>query len=397
MGARDWLVSLSGRKAYALVSLLLLAPCYWQPRLHAGDLSNLIYNGWLAGLVEGGRAQGLAIASRWTNVLFDLILRGLFRTLGPEAAQRISVSIAVLTFAWGAFAFVSAVSGRRAWYLMPSIAMLAYGWVFRMGFFDFYLSLGLCFWAMAVAWEPKPWRVAAALPILLLAYLSHALPVVWTFGLLSYVSLARPLNPKRRTVLTANFVMAMVVCHLLVGRLMFIQGASASLASASVVEPALFGPKYFVLLMGLVAVWSVLFVGLIRGSGARQVVTGLPFQVCLVAGATVIALPITLLIPGLYLALGYVGERMSLGVAVCVCALLGAVRPRLVERWALIAVAVAFFALVYRDQRVLNSREDQMEDVVAQAGQGPAALDVVVTVSGERLTPPSARATPAAP
>jgi len=365
--------------------------------LHAGDLSNLIYNGWLAGLVEGGRAQGLAIASRWTNVLFDLILRGLFRTLGPEAAQRISVSIAVLTFAWGAFAFVSAVSGRRAWYLMPSIAMLAYGWVFRMGFFDFYLSLGLCFWAMAVAWEPKPWRVAAALPILLLAYLSHALPVVWTFGLLSYVSLARPLNPKRRTVLTANFVMAMVVCHLLVGRLMFIQGASASLASASVVEPALFGPKYFVLLMGLVAVWSVLFVGLIRGSGARQVVTGLPFQVCLVAGATVIALPITLLIPGLYLALGYVGERMSLGVAVCVCALLGAVRPRLVERWALIAVAVAFFALVYRDQRVLNSREDQMEDVVAQAGQGPAALDVVVTVSGERLTPPSARATPAAP
>jgi len=84
-----------------------------------------------------------------------------------------------------------------------------------MGFFDFYLSLGLCFWAMAVAWQPKPWRVAAALPILLLAYLSHALPVVWTFGLLSYVSLARPLTPKRRTVLTANFVMAMVVCHLL--------------------------------------------------------------------------------------------------------------------------------------------------------------------------------------
>jgi len=155
---------------------------------------------------------------------------------------------------------------------------------------------------------------------------------------------------------------------------MFIQGASASLASASVVEPApLFGPKYVLVLMGLVAVWSMLFVGLIRGSGARQVVTGIPFQVILVAGATVIALPITLLIPGLYLALGYVGERMSLGVAVCVCALLGAVRPRLVERWALVAVALAFFALVYRDQRALNSREDQMENVVAQAGHGPAA------------------------
>jgi len=98
------------------------------------------------------------------------------------------------------------------------------------------------------------------------------------------------------------------------------------------------------------------------------VVTGIPFQVCLVAASAVIALPITLMIPGFYLALSYVGERMSLGVAVCVCALLGAVRPRLVERWALVAVALAFFALVYRDQRALNSREDQMQNVVARCG-----------------------------
>jgi len=368
MGARDWLAGVSGRKAYVLASLLLLAPCYWQPRLQAGDLSNLIYNGWLSGLLEGGRAQGLEIASRWTNVLFDFILRGLFRALGPEAAQRISVSIAVLTFAWGAFAFVSVVSGKRAWYLMPSIAMLAYGWVFRMGFFDFYLSLGLCFWGMAVAWDPKPWRVAAALPIFLLAYFSHALPVVWMLGLLSYVSLARPLTPKRRALLTANFVLAMVVCNLLVAHLMFIEGALAPTAAASGVELAVFGPKYYAVLAGLAAVWGVLFAGLIRGSGARQVVTGIPFQVCLVAASAVIAMPITLMIPGFYLALSYVGERMSLGVAVCVCALLGAVRPRLVERWALVAVALAFFALVYRDQRALNSREDQMQNVVARCG-----------------------------
>ena len=352
---------------YLLVSFLLLLPCYWQPRLHAGDLSGLIYNGWLSALLENGRAQGLAAATRFTNVLFDLILRGLFHVFSPEAAQRISVSIAVLTFAWGAFAFVSVVSGQRAWHLMPSIAMLAYGWVFHMGFFDFYLSLGLCFWAMAVAWDGAPRHVAASLPIFLLACLSHALPVVWTFALLAYVGLARPLASKRRALLTANFVLAMVVCYLAVARILAIQGESAPLsgASSALTAAAAFTTPYYAVLIGLAVIWALLFIGQIRASGARQVISGIPFQTCIVAAAIVIALPITLLIPGFYSALGFVGARMSLGVAVCLCALLGAVRPRLFERWALLAVALAFFALVYRDQRALNSLEDQMQDVVA--------------------------------
>ena len=66
----------------------------------------------------------------------------------PELGQRLAVSLAVLIFVWGALAFVSKVSGRRAWHLLPCLTMLAYGWVFHMGFFNFYLSLGLCFWAL---------------------------------------------------------------------------------------------------------------------------------------------------------------------------------------------------------------------------------------------------------
>ena len=132
------------------------------------------------------------IVSQTTNILFDLMLGGLFRLLGAEAAQRIAVSLAVLIFVWGAFAFVRGGRGRRPWHLMPCIAMLAYGWVFHMGFFNFYLSLGLCFWALALAlglrlrgaW-PRP------SPILALAYLAHALPVVWTAGLMVYLLAGR--------------------------------------------------------------------------------------------------------------------------------------------------------------------------------------------------------------
>src|SRR5438270_1867182 len=160
-----------GRSAYVLLSLLLLAPCYWQPRVQAGDLSSHIYNAWLAQLIESGRAQGLMIVNQTTNILFDLMLSGLFKLFGAEAAQRISVSIAVLVFVWGAFFFVSTVSGRRPWHLLSCIAMLAYGWVYHMGFFNFYISLGLCFWILGLMWAPTMRRAGAAVPLFILAYI----------------------------------------------------------------------------------------------------------------------------------------------------------------------------------------------------------------------------------
>ena len=123
---------------------------FWGTHIQAGDLSSHIYNSWLAQLVEASKLPGLVVAGQATNVLFDLMLGGLFRSLGPDLAQRIAVSVAVLIFIWGAFAFASAASGKRAWPVLPVIVMLAYGYVFHMGFFDFYLSLGLCFCGLAI-------------------------------------------------------------------------------------------------------------------------------------------------------------------------------------------------------------------------------------------------------
>src|ERR1035437_5329518 len=203
--------------AYPAASLLLLVPCYWQSRLRLGDLSSHIYNAWLAQLIESGRAPGLAIVPQTTNVLFDLMLSGLFKSLGAEAAQRISVSLAVLTFVWGAFAFASVVAGRRPWGLTPAIAALAYGWVLHMGLFDFYLSLGLCFWALALVWQWKPRRLAAAGPVLILAYVAHGLPVAWTVALLAYLWLvARPMTPRNRAILMAGSLAALLAARAVV-------------------------------------------------------------------------------------------------------------------------------------------------------------------------------------
>ena len=352
---------------YIALSCLMLAPVYWQPRVQAGDLSSHIYNSWLAQLIEGGRTQGLVIVSQTTNILFDLMLGGLFRLFGAEAAQRIAVSIAVLVFVWGGFRFISVVGGRPALHLLPCIAMLAYGWVFHMGFFNFYLSMGLCLWTLATAWEWQPRSAAIAAPLLVLAYLAHALPVVWTAGLLLYQGLARKMSPRLRVYVTAAWLMGMVMFQIVVGHTMFSRWSADQIKMATGADQVwVFDGKYYVVLVGLLLVWGMLFLDLLRDSGTRSVVSSVPFQFCVISAAAVSILPTTILLPGFHHTLVYIAERMSLGVGICVCALLAAARPRAIQRYAMTLVAVIFFGFLYRDEKTLNALEDRLDGVISQ-------------------------------
>jgi hypothetical protein len=249
---------------------------------------------------------------------------------------------------------------------MPSIAMLAYGWVFHMGFFNFYLSLGLCFWALSIAWELKLRRMAIAAPLLVLAYAAYALPVAWTAGLLLYLWLARRISPPRRAYMTAAWLLAMLALNAVVGRTAFSQWSLQQVKMTGADHVWVFDDKYYVVLAGLVLVWGLMFIRLLRKSGMESVVSSIPFQFCVISAAAVFILPATILIPGFQHTLVYIAERMSLGVGVCVCALLGAAAPRAFERCALLVVAIVFFGFLYRDERALNSFEDRMSDPVAQ-------------------------------
>src|ERR1035437_4516120 len=349
---------------YIALSVLLLAPVYWQPRVQAGDLSSHIYNSWLIQLIETGRTQGLVIVSQTTNILFDLMLGGLFRLFGAELAQRISVSVAVLVFVWGAFRFISVVGGRPAWHLLPCIAMLAYGWVFHMGFFNFYLSMGLCLWALAAVWDWQPRRVAIAVPLLALAYLAHALPVVWTAGLLLYQWLARRMSPRSRFYATAGWLLGMVLLQVVAGHKMSARWSPQQIQMATGADQVwVFDSKYYVVLVGLLILWGMLFLDLLKNSGPRWVVSSVPFQFCLISAAAVSILPTTILLPGFHHTLVYIAERMSLGVGICVCALLAAARPRAFQRYAMALVAVVFFGFLYRDEKILNALEDRIDGI----------------------------------
>ena len=95
----------------------------------------------------------------------------------------------------------------------------------------------------------------------------------------------------------------------------------------------LFDGKYYVVLIGLLVAWGLMFLELLHSSGARRIASSLPFQICILSAMGVLLLPTTILIPGLNHALVYIAERMSLGVAICVCAFLGPVQPPGGSEW----------------------------------------------------------------
>jgi hypothetical protein len=371
------------RWVYAPLSLLLLVPCYWQARVQAGDLSSHIYNSWLAQLIEGGRAPGLTIATQTTNVLFDLVLSALFRAAGPAAAQRIAVSLAVLIFVWGSFAFVSAVAGRRPWHLLPPVAMLAYGWVYHMGFFNFYMSLGLCFWGLAVVWKAawkadwkaagnwSPGRVLCAVAIFAAAWLAHALPVVWAAGLLAYLLVASRVSPRARGYAIAGSLLAMVLASVAIGQTMpAIWSWRQIYFTTGLDQVWVFDSKYGAVTAGLLVVWGMLSLDLIHLAGARPTLAGIPLQFCLLGAAGIFILPGVVQIPGFHMPLDFIAQRMSLGVGICVCAFLGAAHASRFERYAPLVLAVVFFGFLYRDERALNSFEDRIAGAVATIAPG---------------------------
>ena len=66
---------------------------------------------------------------------------------------------------------------------------------------------------------------------------------------------------------------------------------------------------------------------------------------------------------------------MSLGVGVCVCALLGAATPRVIQRYAMIVVAIVFFGFLYRDEKAINSIQDRMGGALARLSQGSGHVE----------------------
>jgi hypothetical protein len=177
-----------------LTSAAILIPCYWHRHVQAGDVASHVYNAWLANLAGEGKAPGIYLVWQWKNVLFDLMLANLAKVFGFGAAEKIAVSVCVLVFFWGVFALMTVESRRRLRFLLPGLAMLTYGYVFYMGFMNYYLSLGLACFGLAALWNGSRRGILAAVLLLPLTLLAHPLGFLWLLS----VGIYRLLWPRMR-------------------------------------------------------------------------------------------------------------------------------------------------------------------------------------------------------
>jgi hypothetical protein len=350
------------------ISVLILIPCFWHRHIEAGDLSSHVYNAWLAHLIERGQAPGLWIAHSSTNILFDYLLSGLARIFGLQIAEKLAVALAVLIFFWGAFALVSTVARRAPWFLAPALALVAYGWTFEMGFFNYYISLGLSFFALAILWRGAGWDYAIAIALLPFIYVAHPLGIIWLISAAAYIRVASFVPPRFQVFLVVVAAAALCLLRLYLAHhfIMAMEDEPFYLFNGGD-QLVLFGNRYKIVeaLCGIFIVLAIA-IDVVTRRHERNFWHAylIPLQLYVIAQLAVFLLPDGLRPANQPAALALITERLTSLSAVLICCVLGAMLPRRWHLFALAGIAVIFFALLYRDTSVINRMEAQVEGLV---------------------------------
>ena len=393
---------------FVAISVVVLIPCFWHHHLEAGDLASHVYNAWLAQLIAKGQAPGLFLAHQWNNVLFDFALSGLGHLVGLEAAEKIAVSAGVLVFFWGAFALACSISHQPnskaiPWFLVPCLAVLAYGYTFEMGFLNFYLSIGLAFGGLAViafrdARPAGAFTADAILVFLLipLIWLAHPLGLCVFASAGAYLLLAKHLPPARHVYLFGAAVLILLAVRLCIE----IWHWDARVSSASnlgmkangadqllLYAPHDLVPAYLFLVLFLVC----LLVDAVEGWRGPQWKRSylLPAQLYILALMAVALIPTIIRVPhrfGTMGALGFVTDRLTSVVAIFACCLLAQIKPRKWHYAGFAALAAIFFFYLYSDTATINGMEDQVERLVASLPRGQRVIKKTIHLPNNRIS-----------
>ena len=376
---------------FLAISSLVLVPCFWHREIFASDLGSHLYNAWLAQLIRHGQAPGLWIAPQRTNVLFDLLLSGFGAIFGLHAAEKIAVSLAVLIFFWGLFALVSAATRRAPWFLLPCVALFAYGWTFHLGFFNYYLSLGLAFFSLAIFWRGRLWEWLVACALALIALVAHPLGFVWLLAAAAYIFIAETV-PRRlhRLLLFVAAAASLVAFHIYLWRHYNVYAGSQPFYMYNGADQLdLFGTRYHIpevilLVFAVIALAADLFHRR-REPGALRY-HAIPLQLYLLAMLSVYLLPGGIHFPPPTAALALLTERFTSISAALLCALLGAMQPRKWHLVATAAIAIIFFSFVYQDTAKINAMEQQVVRLVSKLPPNQRVMATILPPADSRVT-----------
>jgi hypothetical protein len=353
------------------ISLVLLVPCFWHQYLEAGDLGSHLYNVWLVDLIHQGRAPGLWISNQWNNVLFDWLISGCVHVFGFASGDKVAAAISVLLFFWGAVALIAGLTKRLPWFVMPVLAAVAYGWTFNMGFFNFYLSVALSFWALAILASADGWQQMFALPLLFLTYVAHPLGFAWATGAGIYIALARRLPTNKQWGLVALAAVCMVVIHFYIWNHYWVRRDLYLLYYSNGADQLVFTRRYYIP-AGAVLVFGAAIVLAETVRRRREhvpsIFSTLPVQLYVVVMIGVWTLPTEILFPQYAKSLSYILERLSLISAVLACAIFALVQPRRSYGVMLGMIASVYFVFLYQETSDLNRKEMKIDALLASIG-----------------------------
>jgi len=378
--------------AVAIVSMLLLFPCFWHAHIQAGDLGSHVYNAWLAEQAQSGHAPGIYVVRQWNNVLFDLSLSAAAKIFGWHAAELLVVSASVLIFFWGVFAFIAAVTKRIPWLLLPCLAMLAYGYSFSMGFLNYYLSIGISCFALAAFWKRGAGNWITALLLSPLIVLAHPIGFAWFAGTIAYVSLWRILP---------NYLRWLLPVLVLVGYAFL----RAFLADSSRYEVGwrpdpfywmngsdqlvLYGHRYMILARVVLA-WAVLcflpyFAGLFAKAKTEAKAFRLPIELYLVALAAAAFIPENIhsdLFAGW---IGLLVSRLTSVTAIFGLCILGLIPLRKWQIGGFTACAAVFLIFSFQDTAKISHLEANAQGLIAKLPAGTRIVPVASTPDDWRV------------
>jgi hypothetical protein len=366
-----------------VVSALLVVPCFWHSRIQAGDLGSHVYNAWLAQLIEHHQISGLTIANQWNNILFDVLLLHVANLAGFAAAEKIVVSFAVLVFFWGTFSFLTEASGTPPWKLAPFLFVLAYGYVFHMGFMNYYLSIGSAFFALALAWRGGAGNWLGAAVLSAISLLAHPIGFVLFVAIGGYVSLWRRLSRWSHLALPAIAIISVVAMKIYFVAHDSLQADGRSDGFLQLLgqdQLNLFGHRYVILS------WITLAWGITIGLGAiydwifransPSAALRLAIELYTLAVIATFCLPENFRV-GLYAGwIGLLVSRLTLVTAIFGLLVLSCLR---LPRWSIhgnVLCALVFFLFLYQDTRKLDHMERTAREAVQTLAPGTRIVAV---------------------
>ena len=379
------------------ISAVVIAPCLWHPRIEAGDLPSHLYNAWLTHLIKAGQAPGLWLAQRWNNVLFDFALSWLGNIASWGIAEKIAVCAAVLIFFWGAFALVCAMTRHIPWFVLPCLAMVAYGWTFEMGFMNCYISIGLVFLGLAILVRGRGWERGLAAVLAPLIWLAHPLGLVLLVTVGAYVVLAEHLSPRHHVYLFVTSVLLLLGVHFFIRVHYSSSGVDWRYGPTFVHDGTdqllLYGPQYMLPARLFRAfLWACFLFDVIRRRHTARwwspYVLPLELYALISLGALLLPTGIDTRIfhrMGM-LSIGFLTERLTSFSAILICCLLGTMKP---QKWHLIGfamIAALFFFVLYNDTATINRMESQLDRKVREIPPGSRVVATIVTLPGRVFT-----------